>query len=177
MKESQFFRQGASGCFITLVVVMLTLWALVFSVKYQYPEAPPCNGMLGAGFPILFICDDWGGGSPTGSWGKIDFIDVVNGGIQPQGLLFDFLFYMALIWGVGFIASGLFSKGKARTGLGLAALISLGFIAGFLCAFWLFQSSRLYRGGFHYSPPTPIANPTATPLGTMPATIAPDPYP
>jgi hypothetical protein len=47
---------------------------MAISANYQYPEHPSCGGMLGAGFPVLFICDDWGGGSPTSSWEKIDYV-------------------------------------------------------------------------------------------------------
>lgn len=63
--------------------------------------------MLGAGFPVLFICDDWGGGSPSSSWGKITFVDVPNGGIRPTGFLVDFLFYNLLIW---IVVVGIFGK-------------------------------------------------------------------
>jgi hypothetical protein len=67
--------------------------------------------MLGAGFPLLFICDDWGGGSPTGSWEKIDFVDVLNGGIRPAGFVVDFLFYMLLILIIWFVVSSVLNKG------------------------------------------------------------------
>jgi hypothetical protein len=81
---------------IILASIALALVAVVLSVNYQYPESPACAGMLGAGFPLLYICDDWGGGSPTGSWGKITTIDVVNGGVIWGQFLLDLLFYTAM---------------------------------------------------------------------------------
>jgi hypothetical protein len=173
MKENQFFRQGTRGCFISLVSILLAIFAMAISANYQYSEHPSCRGMLGAGFPVLFICDDWGGSSPTGSWGKIDFIDVLNGGIRPEGFLIDFLFYSVLIWIVGFITSGVFNKGIKRHDLWWATFISVGFIFGFLFAFLMFQSSRLYIGGSRFrATSTPISL-SPTPLETMPSIITP----
>ena len=172
MKENQFFRQGSRGCFISLVSILLAICAMAISANYQYPEHPSCGGMLGAGFPVLFICDDWGGGSPTGSWEKIDFVDVLNGGIRPAGFLVDFLFYTVLIWIAWFIAFSVFHKDINRHNLWWAIFISVGFISGFLCAFLIFQSSDLYIGDSHIRTPTPVI-PSPTPLGTMPSVITP----
>jgi hypothetical protein len=74
MQEDRYFRQGSRGCLISLVILVLTIFAMVISTRYQYAEHPLCGGLIGGGFPVLFICDDWGGGSPTSSWGKITFI-------------------------------------------------------------------------------------------------------
>ncbi len=145
---------------------------MAISANYQYPEHPSCGGMLGAGFPVLFICDDWGGGSPTGSWEKIDFVDVLNGGIRPGGFLVDFLFYIVLIWIVLFIASGILHKGINHRDLWWTTFISIGFISGFLCAFLTFQSSDLYIRDSHIRTPTPLI-PSPTPLEAMPSLITP----
>jgi len=166
MKENQFFRQGLRGCSINLVSILLAIGAMAISANYQYPKHPSCGKMLGAGFPTLFICDDWGGSSPTGSWNKIDFVDVLNGGIRPEGFLVDFLFYTVLIWIVWFIASGIFHKGINRHDLWWASFISVGFMFGFLCSFLMFQSSRLYVGDSHFLT-------TPAPLETMPSIITP----
>lgn len=96
--KNQFFLRGSRGCLISLAIIFLAVFAMAISTNYQYPDHPSCGGMLGAGHPVLFICDDWGGGSPTNSWGKITFVDVPNGGIRPTGFLIDFLFYAVLIW-------------------------------------------------------------------------------
>lgn len=166
MKEHQFFRQGSRGCFISLVIILLAICAMAISANYQYPKHPSCRGMLGAGFPVLFICDDWGGGSPTGSWGKIDFVDVLNGGIRPEGFLIDFLFYTVLIWIAWFIATGIFHKVMHRQDLWWATFISVGFTLGFLCSFLMFRSSRLYIEEPRFRTPTPIINLSPTPIAT-----------
>ena len=173
MKENQFFQQGSRGCFINLVIILVAIFAITISANYQYPEHPSCGGMLGAGFPVLFICDDWGGGSPTNSWGKITFVDIPNGGIRPTGFLIDFLFYTVLIWIVWLLAARIFQKRINNSDLWWVAFISFGFISGFLCAFLTFQSSSLYLGDSYYrTSPTPIL-PSPTPFGTMPSVITP----
>lgn len=165
MTENYFFRQGVRGCLTSLIITLLAIFAMIISITRQYPSHPSCGGMLGAGFPVIFICDDWGGGSPTSSWGKITFVDVPNGGIRPTGFLVDFLFYTAMIWT---IVAGVFSKRINRRTLWWGAWISVGFSIGFLCAFLIFQSSSLYLGDSYYRrTPTPII-----PSPTSPATMA-----
>ena len=95
-KENRFFPRGCGIFFIVFISMLLAIFAMLLSVNYQYPENPACQGMLGAGFPVLYICDNWGGGSPTSSWGKITPVDVINGGINIGGFLVDFLFYTAV---------------------------------------------------------------------------------
>ena len=170
MKENQLFRQGSRGCLTSLVIASLAICAMIISVSRQYPSHPSCGGMLGAGFPAIFICDDWGGGSPTGSWGKITLVDVPNGGIRPGGFLVDFLFYNALIW---VVTVSVFRKRIDRRTLWWGAWISVGFSIGFLCAFLTFQSSSLYLGNSYYRrTPTPII-PSPTSIGTMDSEEAP----
>jgi len=170
MVENHFFRQGARGCLTSLIITLLAIFAMILSISRQYPAHPSCGGMLGAGFPVLFICDDWGGGSPSSSWGKITFIDVPNGGIRPTGFLVDFLFYTGLIW---IVAVGIFRKRINRRTLRWAALISAVFIVGYLCAFLTFQSSSLYLGdSYHRTTPTPII-PSPTSIETMSSHEAP----
>jgi len=164
MTDNHFFRQGARGCLTSLIIASLAICGMIISISRQYPAHPACEGMLGAGFPVIFICDDWGGGSPTGSWGKITFVDVPNGGIRPTGFLVDFLFYSLLIWTV---VVGIFGKRVDRRTLWWGAWISIGFVIGFLCAFLTFLSSNLYLGDSYYRvTPTPII-PTPTSLETM----------
>jgi hypothetical protein len=164
MNENHFFQQGSRSCLTSLVIASLAICALIISVSRHYPSNPSCGGMLGAGFPALFICDDWGGGSPTGSWGKITLVDVPNGGIRPGGFFVDFLFYNALIWIVAVVA---LHKRMNRRTLWWGALISIGFMAGFLCAFLTFQSSSLYLGdSYHRATPTSVI-----PSPTSPASM------
>jgi hypothetical protein len=98
MEKYLFSRQGLRGRFIIIDSILAAICAMVVSMNHQYPENPSCGGMLGAGFPVLFICDNWGGGSPANSWVKITFIDVINGGINPGGYVVDFLFYTVVTY-------------------------------------------------------------------------------
>ena len=173
MKDKQFFWQGVRGCLITFVIIAFAIFAMAISTTYQYPEHPSCGGMLGAGYPVLFICDDWGGGSPTNSWGKITSVDIINGGIRPTCFLIDFLFYSGIIWIILLSTARIFQKWISCTDLWWVAFISFGFLVGFLCAFLTFRSSRLYLGDhYYYTSPTPII-PSPTALGTMPSVITP----
>ena len=93
---------------ISLAIMGVALLAMAISTNYQYPEDPSCGGLLGGGFPVLFICDDWGGAVPSTSWGKITWVDILDGGIRPRGFLIDFLFYVLLIFAALLLASRFF---------------------------------------------------------------------
>lgn len=172
MKENRFFRQGSRGCFISLLSIILALSAMAVSANYHHPQHPSCRGMLGAGFPVLFICDDWGGGSPTSSWEKIDFVDVVNGGIRPGGFLVDFLFYILLTLIIWFIASRFLYKGANHPDLWWTTLIMIGFVFGFLFAFLTVWSSDLYIKNPPMGTPT-LGIPSATASETIPSVTSP----
>jgi hypothetical protein len=153
MKENHFYRPGFQGFFISVVMILLAISAMAVSMNYQYHAHHSCNGTLGAGFPTLFICDAGLGGSPIDSWGKIDFADVFNRGIRPEGFIADFLFYLALIWLVGVVLSGISYNRINPRNIVWAAFISIGFVFGFICAFFVFQSSSSYDP--RVSTPTP----------------------
>lgn len=173
MKENQFFLQGSRGCFISLVIILIAIFAMAVSVNYQYPEHPSCRGMLGAGFPVLFICDDWGGGSPTGSWGKIDLTDVINGGIRPGGFFIDLLFYILIILIIWSAASSFLWKGANHRDLWWTTFILLGFVVGSSFAFLTVWTSDLYNNNPPIvGTPAPVIA-SATTVGTMPSTITP----
>ena len=110
MQENPFFPRGLRIILIVFVSMLLAIFAMVLSVNYQYPENLACGGMLGAGFPALYICDNWGGGSPTSSWGKITLIDVFNGGINFGGFVVDFLFYTVLFFMVILIMRAIYHR-------------------------------------------------------------------
>lgn len=176
MNEKELFQQGSRGCLISLLSILLAICAIAISANYHYPQHASCRGMLGAGFPVMFICDDWGGGSPTGSWGKIDFVDFLNGGIIPSGFLIDLVFYFILSGFIWFTASSIIHTGLNRGDLWWTTFIGIGFIIGLLCAFLAFQPSYL-----NYIRP-PVFNRTSTPifvpsptgtLPTAPPTLAP----
>jgi len=169
MKENPFLLHGFRGCLISLVGLSLAVGLLALSVNYQYPEHPMCRGGLGAGFPVLFVCDAGLGGSPISSWGKITFVDIPNGGIRPGGFLLDFLFYLALIWIVWLIAAGIFHKGFHGRDLGWAAFLSIIYLVGLLCGSLMFFSSELYDKNYARTPiPNQTIIPSPTSLGTMP---------
>lgn len=174
MKENQLFQQGLRGCLISVLSVALAISAMTVSTNYHYSQHVDCRGMLGAGFPFLFICDDWGGGSPTGSWGKIDLVDVVNGGIQPEGFFFDFLFYILLISIIWVVASRFLQQGLHRSDLWWTMLIILGFVFGFLFAFLTVWSSDSYVRRGPVGTPTPVVpSPTASESTPSTATLIP----
>ena len=174
MKENPLFPNAFRGCFISLVSVFLALCLVWLSANYEYPEHPLCIGALGAGFPLLFICDAGLGGSPISSWGKITFVDIPNGGIRPGGFLLDFLFYLVLVWIVLFTAAGIFRRGIHRPDLWWTGFVSIIFVMGFLCGSLVFFSSELYAKNYARTPmPNVIIIPSPTPLGTMPSVITP----
>lgn len=168
MNENQLFQQGSRGRLISLLNIVLAIGAMTISARYLYPENPYCRGMVGAGFPVMFICDDWGGGSPTSSWGKIDFVDFLNGGIIPSGFLIDLVFYFMLFEFIWLTISSIIHRGLNRPDLWWITFIGMGFIIGLLVAFVAFQPGYL-----NYIRP-PVFNRTATPIfvpsptGTLP---------
>ncbi len=170
MKETPLFQQGLRGCFISLLSIALVISAMALSTNYHYSQHAACRGMLGAGFPVLFICDDWGGGSPTGSWNKIDFIDVVNGGIRPGGFFVDFLFYMLLISITWLITTSLVHKGINQGDFWWTMFMMNAFAFGFLFVFLTIWSSDAYIKNPPIGTSTPVI-PSATaseitPIGT-----------
>lgn len=172
MKENQLFQQGLRGCLISLLSIVLAISAMAASTNYHYSQHAACRGMLGAGFPLLFICDDWGGGSPTGSWGKIDFIDVLNGGIKPGGFFVDFLFYLVLILIIWFAGSGVLHKSIKHHDLWWTTFIILGFVSGFLFAFLTAWSSDSYIRRPPLGTTTPVV-PSPTASHSIPSIEAP----
>lgn len=172
MKEIQIFRQGFRGCVFSLLSIVLAIVAMAVSTNYHYPQNISCRGMLGAGFPVLFICDDWGGGSPTGSWNKIDFIDVVNGGIRPGGFFLDFLFYILLILIIWFVTSIFLHKGVNYGDFWWATFMMIAVLFGFLFAFLTIWSSDSYIKNPPLGTPTPVI-PSATASETIPSAATP----
>jgi len=161
MKENHIFQQGLRGCLISLLSIVLAIGAMAISANYHYPQHAVCHGMLGAGFPVLFICDDWGGGSPTGSWNKIDFVDVVNGGIRPGGFFVDFLFYILLILIVWLVVSGFLRKGVKHGNSWWTVFMITAFVFGILFAFLTIWSSDSYIKNPQIGTSTPVI-PSAT---------------
>ncbi|HET9906107.1 MAG TPA: hypothetical protein VFQ23_05690 [Anaerolineales bacterium] len=161
MKENQPFQQGSRGCAISLLIIVLAIIALAFSTSYRYPQHISCQGMLGGGVPLLFICDDWGGSSPTSSWGKIDLVDVANGGIQPIGFFIDFVFYVVVSLIVWSAISSFLQKATNHGDLWWATTILIGFLVGFSFAFFSVWTSDQYIKNPPLGTATPVI-PSAT---------------
>ncbi len=68
----------------------------MLSVYYQRPNNPVCRGLLGAGFPMAFLCDA-SGESRLSSVGKINWADLDN--LNPLGSLVDVASYSLVLWG------------------------------------------------------------------------------
>lgn len=168
MNENHLLQQGPRGCLISVLSITLAISAMAISTNYQYPQPASCKGMIGAGFPVLFICDDWGGGSPTGRWGKIDFVDVVNGGIRPGGFFIDLLFYVLLMLIIWSIVSSFLPKEANQRDLWWTTFILVGFTSGLLFAFLTIWSSDLYSKNPPVGTSTPIL-PSATASETIPS--------
>src|SRR5829696_5098237 len=88
-KENRSFLPGC----LTTVVILLLAFVLMFSTMrvLRHGDNFSCFGGLGAGFPVSFLCDYSGGGSPLSSAGKIDLADFPY--FSPVGTLVDILFY------------------------------------------------------------------------------------
>jgi hypothetical protein len=93
---------------------------------------------------VLFICDDWEAG-PTGSWGKIDFVDIINGGIKPGSFLVDLLFYTILIWAARYLGTAIFNRGGSRPQYSSwAVMLSIGYLVGLLTGYMIFRPDGLF---------------------------------
>jgi len=92
---------------------LLAICMMVISVNYPHPHDPfACSGLLGAGFPVSFICDYSDGGSPLSSAGKIDSADFPF--VSPQGFFVDALFYVVLLWTAGLMVFGIYHLVRRR---------------------------------------------------------------
>jgi hypothetical protein len=97
MKENRSFLRG---CGVGLLILLLA-FVLMFSTMRVLHNSDDfsCFGQLGAGFPVSFLCDYSGGGSPISSAGKIDSADFPY--FSPIGALADILFYsmpLGMLW-------------------------------------------------------------------------------
>ena len=152
------------GCTVGVLILSLAFGLMLSTLNWlRHNDAFACYGGLGAGFPVSFLCDYSGGGSPISSAGKIDLADFPY--FSPQGTLVDMLFYsiqLGLIWFVG----NKISQANYR----LAALVVLLYLAGFLSAVLLFQLTNLRIERSFPVTPTPLASPTTIGTNSPPAT-------
>src|SRR5512142_1751177 len=79
---------------LVIPILLLSCGLAVATVYYQHPDSTLCRGLLGAGFPLPFVCDA-SGESPLSSVGRIDWADLDS--INPLGSLIDILFYALIL--------------------------------------------------------------------------------
>lgn len=174
LEKYQSFLHSCRSCVVEIAITLLTTFVImVISANYlNYDDHFSCNGGLGAGFPVSFLCDyGGGGGSPISSWGKIDLADFPY--FSPQGLLVDILFYSVILWIAWLVRYAIYHKGSYHhENYRWMTLISIAFIVGFISALLIFQSNRLNFQNYILGIPTPIIS-SPTPLGTMPSAITP----
>jgi len=159
-KASWSFPQG---CIVGALILAFGLMVVTKNVT-RHNDMFACYGGLGAGFPVSFLCDYSGGGSPLSSAGKIDLADFPY--FSPQGTLVDLLFYsiqLGLIW---FVANNLLHSNYR-----LAALAVLLYLMGFLSAILLFGLRDVQIKRSFPRTPTPVASPTTMETYPPPASL------
>jgi len=162
-KVNQSFPQG---CLVGVAILLLAIGLMFSTMNYRrHNDYFSCYGQLGAGFPVSFLCDYSGGGSPLSSAGKIDAADFPY--FSPQGVIAELLFYAMQLGMIWFIVKSISSKSQnRREKYGRAALVITIYLAGFLSALILFQPINVRIERSYPTTPTPIASPTT--IGTNP---------
>ena len=152
------------GCTVGALILFLGFGLMSVTKNVtRHNDTFACDGGLGAGYPVSFLCDYSGGGSPLSSAGKIDLADFPY--FSLQGTLVDLLFYsmqLGLIW---FAVSNLLQANYR-----LAALAILLYLMGFLSAILLFGLSNVRIEHSFPRTPTPVASPTTLATEPSPAT-------
>jgi hypothetical protein len=93
-REHHFFSGDYRGYLFDIAIMLLAIGLTAATIHLQHSSSTLCDGRLGAGFPVSFICDA-SGESPLSSVGKIDAADVDS--INFLGSFVDILFYMLLL--------------------------------------------------------------------------------
>lgn len=168
MGEDRSVPKGRRGCLVEIAAAVLAvLVMLAVSTSYQnFSDDFACDGGLGVGFPVSFLCDYGTGGSPISSWGKVDMADFPY--LSAAGLTVDALFYGAILW-VGWLVRRLLRQNdsdRIRSVVWLA-MVAFAFVIGFLAAAAMFKADRVNFHDFILGIPSPRP-PTSTPVGTPP---------
>lgn len=114
MKGKPAFPGGCGGYLAIMLLAICVTIASVHFFQYSHSSCETGIGNLGGGFPFLLICDHPGGGSPTSSWGKINYADIENGGVQPLGVFGNLIVYTFLFWLLFVIGRGVLLHGGGR---------------------------------------------------------------
>jgi hypothetical protein len=173
MKQYFSFSEGSPGCMVGGVNLLLSIALMFSTIWYVHPlnylrpgDLLACGGRLGAGYPVSFLCDYSGGGSPISSAGRIDWADLPY--FSPLGTLVDLLFYGMQVWLLWFVLTSIFHKGTNRAEQQRwATLIAVGYVIGFCSALLLLQTVHIQIDTTQPHTPTPVL-PSPTPFGTLP---------
>jgi len=157
-------RSFPQGCMVGMSILLLAIGLMFSTLNYRrHNDYFSCYGQLGAGFPVSFLCDYSGGGSPISSAGKIDAADFPY--FSPLGVIVELLFYAMQLGVIWFIVKSISPKGQdRREKYRLAALVITIYLIGFLSALILFQPVNVRIERSYPTTPTPIASPTT--IGT-----------
>jgi hypothetical protein len=165
LKENWLFPRG---CVTGILIVLLAFGLMLSTMKIlRHNDTFSCFGQLGAGFPVSFLCDYSGGGSPISSAGKIDSADFPY--FSPVGTLVNIFFYSMQLGMPWLIADSISRVGPEGFGkYRWATLIIAVYLAGFLSALILLQPARLRIERSYPRTPTPIASPTTIGTNAVP---------
>ncbi len=173
MEKNRSFLHSFRSCILEVAIALLTTCVvMVISANYEnYDDQFACNGGLGTGFPVSFLCDYGAGGSPISNWGKIDLADFPY--FSLQGLAVDILFYFIILSIAWLIRSAIYHKSSYRyENYRWMILIGITFVVGFTAALLIFQSNRINFHNYILGIPTPVIS-SPTPFGTVPSVITP----
>jgi hypothetical protein len=157
----QYVHRGAGpslpqGCIVAGAILFLAFGLMLITKNMtRHNDTFACYGGLGAGFPVSFLCDYSGGGSPISSAGRIDMADFPY--FSPQGTLADLLFYSIQLGMIRFTVASIMQKNYR-----LAALVLLLYLAGFVSAVLVFQPIDVRIERSFPTTPTPAASPTTS---------------
>jgi hypothetical protein len=166
--ENRSFLSGLRGCLAEIGIPLLAVAIiLIISAGYRnYDDVFACDGGLGVGFPVSFLCDYGAGGSPISSWGKIDLSDFPY--FSPRGLFVDIFFYAGVLC-LGRLLRFLLHPSETyaiSNGIWIL-LIGIALAIGYLSAAAIYKSDRINFHNYLLGIPTPLpASPT--PFGIPP---------
>jgi len=166
LKENQSLVRGCLAGGIVLSVAFVLMAGTIGVLHHR--DHFSCFGQLGAGFPVAFLCDYSGGGSPISSMGKIDTADFPY--FSPIGTFVDVLFYslqLGMIWLIANSLSraGPLGRGKYRWAVWIIAI----YLTGFFSALLLFLPAGVRIERSFPTTPTPAASPTTVRIYPAPA--------
>jgi len=155
----------------SLLWIILTTCVIMAATtnRYNYNDNFACEGRLGVGFPVSFLCDYGGGASsPIDSWGKVDLADFPY--FSLQGLFLDSLLYIAILFMLERLILRMIHHNEQLHSeyKKWLAFLSISFLLGYVFASFIVSSNRtnIHNDLLGISP-TSVFSPTP------PATLTP----